>query len=373
MKTLKPLFFLLAVSFVLSACAPTPTLTPAIDVTSIPPTATMTATTPPTTIPTSTSTPLPTPTSTPEPVADLHDISTWPAEMQDYFNRPPEEWNNPTKQYASDVEFHRFILQARRDFLTAIGISEAGSMNKDALLLEYLKWGNDNKQILVLTPIELRSWYADTENIGMFYQHILPNNSGVQVLEGIYLNIKLQDNTKNVQELVGLLLDESFRLPVFGQEVLFPRHNYLGVVGDVISLFLLPGIPADQGIGILVHYVNEKGDHCYQPTATHFIPLTIKKGDLVFNAGGRDIAPIEADIVMGAAHTGALGGYNSVPITLDDLVNNIGLKIAIRPDFGSDGWTVEIYPWNLGLEGGQTFDFEQSPFLPSIIYPWSKP
>ena len=322
----------------------------------------------PTAQPTATSTPLPSATSTPEPVADLHDLSTWPVEMQEYFNRLPEEWNNPTRQYVSDVEFHRFVQQARRDFLTANGVADAGSMNQEKLFMEYLRLTNKIPIIMTLSPLELREMVSDPQNVGASFIHFDDESS--TMTEGLFVNYSFRDNDEAFEIMKNRVINYRFTINLFGQPTEVARAFYQGVMGDEIGLFLLPGINQNEGIGVLVHYVNESGRHCYLPLATHFEDEVIRVGDIVVLSGlGTSLDETEVN----GAHINPKGRADMAPVTLDDLMNNIGLKIQIYPDTDNKLTINQSFPFQLGLEGGQRFVFNQPELLPPIVYPWSQP
>jgi len=139
---MKPLFLLIviliALNMVLTACVgaiPVPPSTPTILAAATEQPAT------PTKSPEPTDAWTPEPSPTPRPRYEINNSATWPQEMQEYFDRAPEEWNNPTTQYVSDEAFHQFIQQSRRDFLSDQGVSGIEILNEQELLMEYIRVG----------------------------------------------------------------------------------------------------------------------------------------------------------------------------------------------------------------------------------------
>ena len=83
-----------------------------------------------------------------------------------------------------------------------------------------------------------------------------------------------------------------------------------------------------------------------------------------------DVRQYPADVTMGPAHTGPLGNEGSL-VTLQDLINSIRQKIQAMPDWDPSGNFSGNFPWQLGVEGAQRFEFGQSPLIfPPIDYPW---
>lgn len=268
----------------------------------------------------------------------------------------------------SDEAFNTQLIQMRRDFLRTNGVANAETMSEQQLIIQYLKWGQENNQILILSPIELRNMVSDQNNVGATYNKVV--NHRTSSIEGLFLNAKLQDNNASFQTNRERLLNWRFNVKIFGQDTTVARYFYMGAMGDEIGLFQLPGINPNEGIGILVHYVNESGRHCYMPVITHFNQLEVHIGDLVV----RDIDIVSSPVnsIMDGAHLNPRGRTDMTPLLLNNLVNNLGLKITVYPDTDIRNEFWETFPWQLGLEGGQRFVLNDAGYLPPIIPPWTR-
>lgn len=323
----------------------------------------------PTSLPTNT----PEPSPTTRPHYEINDPATWPQEMQDYFNRAPEEWNNQVHSYMSDEVFNTQLIQMRRDFIQGIGLKNDESMGEYELFIQYLKWGQDNKQLLTLSPEELRTMLTDPNNEGVAYKHIFPDNSGMVMYEGLFAMIGIQDNDTLFQNRINNVLNSEMNLTIFGVNALVHRGYYRGVRGDQIGAFRLPGVDPSAGVGVLVHYINDSGIDCYMPLIAHFIDLQVNKGDIVVvggNIGGPSHSPVEA--VMAASHVNPSGRSDMRSITLEEIVNNLGNKVTIYADTQKMGEFEEFFPWGFGLEPGDEFSFYQWTD-PATVLPWTEP
>ncbi len=307
----------------------------------------------------------PEPSPTPRPRYEINNSASWPQEMQDYFDRAPEEWNNPTTQYVSDEAFHQFIQQSRRDFLSDQGVSGIEILNEQELIMEYIRWGNENLNILILTPIEIRTMLSNPDNYFASYSEI--NDGNLTFHEGLFTYINLKAD-RDFQSLLNQLAEQQFSISVFGELINVSRDGYLGFVGDEAGLFRIPGINPEQGIGILGHWNPTPGQHAWIPLIVHFSPHLFHAGEIgMLNA---DVRQYPADVTMGPAHTGPLGNEGSL-VTLQDLINSIRHKIQAMPDWDPSGNFSGNFPWQLGVEGAQRFEFGQSPLIfPPIDYPW---
>lgn len=312
-----------------------------------------------------TSTQLPKATPTISPFYDIQDISDWPQEMQDYFMRLPEEWDQPNHQYPSDTEFQEFVTSARRDFLTKHLSTDLSPFTDHEVLLTYIKWGNQNKQIIILTPLEIRGMLTDKENADPSYSIIIDNS--LTFHEGVFTLQHLRTDV-DFESLLNQLAELSFSIKVFGEQMVIPRTGYYGFAGDEAALFLIPGIKPEEGIGILGHWNPAPDKHAWLPMVVHFIPYVFSAGDIgIFNA---DIVTYETETMMGPAHTGPRGNEGPL-VTLNDLLKNIGQKIQASADYAWIGDFNGNFPWQLGIEGAQRLEFERSPLIfPPIIYPW---
>ena len=117
-------------------------------------------------------------TATPaNPTVYIHDLSTWPAVHREYFERSPGEWNNPAKAYISDREFDAFLQQGRLLLLEQVGIADVplpvpgAPVREQAAFLEYIRWGLERRQVLILSPLEIRNLLTDADNIGAAYTY----------------------------------------------------------------------------------------------------------------------------------------------------------------------------------------------------------
>jgi hypothetical protein len=359
---------LLFPTLILAACTPapavtaTPSIPPIVPTTAIPPTQTP--------LPTATSTPTATATITPTPVPPslLHDMATWPENMRTYYERDPSEWNNPTQEYIYDEEFHNQLIGMRRAFLAEQNIADAETMSEQALFYEYVRWGLENQQILSLSPYELRVLSSDPANVSVSYKEI--SDSGMTLHQGLFTLNQAQTNIASFQELVQQLLETRLSFPVFGVDITLPRMAYNGFIGNQAGLFRIPGVDPEQGIGILGHWNPAEGQHAWIPLVTHFSPYTYHGGDIGIYFDQTLI--ISSEMTMVGAHTGPIGNVGKW-LTLEDFINNVGLKIHAIPEYSPDASIEGGFPWQVGLEGAQRFDFPDasSPHFPPTQYPWT--
>jgi hypothetical protein len=293
--------------------------------------------------------------------------------MRAYYQRDPSEWNNPTQEYMSDSEFHSGLITMRRAFLTEQGVTEAETMSEQELFYDYVRWGMENKQILTLSPHELRAMLADPANVAVAYKEI--NGSERIVHEGLCSLCGLQTNMpgSQFQELLQQWQETRITFPVFGAQITLPRMAYKGFIGNQAGLFRLPGVEPEQGVGILGHWNPNPGQHAWIPLATHFSEHQYYIGDISLSDDAVWI--IQYDVTMVGAHTGPLGNESGW-LVLQQLIDNIGQKIHAMPDAACPTRNFCVVcglPWQFGLESAQWFDFpdETAPHFSLVQYPWT--
>jgi len=326
-------------------------------------------------IPTATSTPLPTSTTTPEPVADLHDISTWPVEMQDYFNRPPEEWNNPSKQYVSGSEFNRFFQQARRDFLTNHGIDTAHKTDEE-IFLEYRQWAFDNKQIGVWSPQEITqvrggaftiSW---TEGTAKYAPVHGGNNRSA--------NLRIDPESEGL--ISQLLTEHMYTVTIFGTDVnLTPNAGYMGINAGLVRI---PGVdPQDE---VLIYLTYRENNITYDDLISIPLQPTSHNVGIPILDGHQTVISVNTPFTLSPAINGlcsggqdfCLNGRKMPFLTLQDLLNGFGQVTIVNPYYASPSDRAELNSiGDLGphyIERGYAVGFFPDLSLIDMSLPWDE-
>lgn len=302
MKPLKNrlIFYLFCLCLLLNACRaapaqspdlaaaatrglPSPTIAPATTFTA-PPTSTLTRL-PPTPSPSPTILPptaTATPTATPRPKYDITSPDSWPAEMQAYANRPTDSWktaDNP--DYVTDAAYDSFLKEARRTFLGKQGM-DVESLTDEQIFNEYVGWGVENKQMIKLSPVEMRGLVAGPYEVA--YRSDEKNAEGK--LHMVF-NYGIFDSTRYFgpppQENIDLAKTLSMTFPVFGKDTLIPRMNYDGAAGYLAGVVELPGVDPKKEVGALMYY-NRGGKDYWVLQSASFEPVVHKPGELyLFN------------------------------------------------------------------------------------------
>lgn len=307
---------------------------------------------------------IPEPSPTVRPHYDINDPATWPQEMQDYFNRAPEEWNNPTRQYVSTEVFDQFIQQSRCDFLSELGIDGVEGMSQEELFTEYVKWGMENRQAITLSPLE-------KINISNGPYALYRGDLGASA-QGIAYNqdVGRAPTAEDMQILKWLA---QMQTRVFGQDIRFSRIGNDSMIGTLVGVVKPTGTRADQAADCLMYYEQE-GQGYWAIVAVSFTPETHLTGEqfIILNQGYKTVTYANNHesraLTSGAAReavTGQIlldhlgtniwlqaGGADSVP-TQDGLNKRVtieltaaGLEKAIIVIFDIPQPNPPILPWN---------------------------
>lgn len=289
----------------------------------------------PTTEPSSTSlqtnTPEPSPTSlltnTPEPSPtarphyEINNSQTWPQEMQDYYNRPIREWNDPLRTYMSDEAFHTQLIQMRRDFLTEQNISEAETMSENDLFTAYVRWGMEHKgEMLRLSPLEKSKLVS-----GPFMSSYL---DGSTLYTGTQVSFDLGPAGVSQEAMNERQSDwyAGMNTHVFGNLVHFNRPAYAGIIGTLVGLVEPIGVSTDNAIECLMYYERDSQGY-WALVNIPFTPMHYLAGDeFVALDGGYKTYTYAADNDGRAVRI----GVSSVQPTLQDFVANIGRRIWLQ-------------------------------------------
>jgi len=284
--------------------------------------------------------------------------------MQDYFNRAPEEWNNPTRQYVSTEVFDQFIQQSRCDFLSELGIDGVEGMSQEELFTEYVKWGMENRQAITLSPLE-------KINISNGPYALYRGDLGASA-QGIAYNqdVGRAPTAEDMQILKWLA---QMQTRVFGQDIRFSRIGNDSMIGTLVGVVKPTGTRADQAADCLMYYEQE-GQGYWAIVAVSFTPETHLTGEqfIILNQGYKTVTYANNHesraLTSGAAReavTGQIlldhlgtniwlqaGGADSVP-TQDGLNKRVtieltaaGLEKAIIVIFDIPQPNPPILPWN---------------------------
>jgi len=320
---------------------------------------------------TATNTPVPTPTNTPEPVADLHDLSTWPVEMQDFFNRPPDEWNNSSKQYVSGAEFNLFFQQTRRDFLTRNGI-ETSKKTDHEIMLEYQRWAFENKEIMTWSPQEIALGLGGPFRIA----YIEGTERNAPVHGGIFLSSHYRSNPGN-DHLAHVIAEHQYSIDIFGVQVQRPPSS--GIIAIYTGVIKIPGVNIQDEILIYLTY-REDGVNFSNLVSIPLQPTNHNKGDVSLDLNG-NLTIINNSFSLQPAITGlcsggqdiCLNGRKMTFISLENLINEMGTVTIVNPYYAG--------PTDLGgfesigdlsdqhIERGYTVGFNQSNLI-DMSFPW---
>jgi len=310
------------------------------------------------------------PTATPEPSPterprfDINDPATWPQEMQDYFNRAPEEWNNPTRQYVSNEVFDQFIQQARRDFLSELGIDGVAGMNDQDTFTEYVRWGMENRQKLTLSPLEKIN---KSNGPYALYRGDLVVGQGTP--QGIAQNQDLgRPSTSDDLELFQQLAQMNTR--VFGEEIRYSRMGNDNMIGTLIGVVRPTGTRAEQAADCLMYYEQE-GQGYWAIVAVSFSPETHLAGEqFIYLDGGYKTTTYSNNHEARALINGATREPVTEQILVDHLDTNIWLKMggkgSILTPVGTVRMNIELTAAGLEKAIDVIFDIPQhsSPILP---------
>lgn len=332
------------------------------------------------------------PSSTPEPTAttvphyDIHVLSTWPQEMQDYWNGGNDLWSDPSKT----PEFDAFIQQSRRDYLLENGIQQVAEMSAQDLFNEYIRLGQEYGGVLLtFTTTELRELnYGALNRYITHYAHSDTTSGNYIFYDGIYLGVVPGNGVMDLTLFNDSIARHgNFRNIINGLNVLGVTQNdlmpgYYGFVGDGAARFRLPGIDPGVAQGILGHiYLNDQD--IWLPAIISFQDVPIRQGDLIVDAN-EIFHPINHDDFIRYSRVTLPynpGRTDTPPITEPDVINLIGKKITFRSDSSlrSDTGVTAYFPFNLGLQGATADIHILDPIGDAAIYsglsnwPWNRP
>ena len=350
---------LILLPLLLAACSPVPAATiapttaPILPSATPPPSQTPTTTASPTLPPTATPTPEPSPT--PRPHYDLHDMSTWPEEMQNYWTGGIETWTDP----ALTAEFDAFVQQSRRDFLAQNGVENAASLSDLEAFYQYLRIGIEQKAITQFSITELRTMNQDAFNAYTahiaYYEETQPRivHDGISVMhsEGMRTQSEYDqwfgDPNSSLRDVH---LSVTSVRNVFGSDQAGIVNRYDGIIGDAAAVFRLPGIEPEQAVGILVH-TNLGSDHNWTPLVVHFQDLVLEPGSLLVN-GMHEIVESTSRIIIPASRSSWDRRDTASILTLSQLMQYLGQKTHCGIDYG-DG-VYGYFPYGLGLQGANS-------------------
>lgn len=294
--------------------------------------------------------------------------------MQDYFNRVPEEWNNPTRQYMSNEAFDQFIQQSRLDFLTNNGV-DITSMTDQEVMVEYQRLSFENGEIMTWSPQEIvqilngpfRLTYIDGTG------RDAPRHGGTHLLS----NYRSNPGNEHIEHI---LAEHRYSTEIFGAVV--QRAPNAGVRAINTGLVRIPGVdPQNEILVLLTH--REEGITYQMFVSIPLQQITHFPGDLTLDQRG-NIIEVKNEFTLQPAINGLCSGGQDFCLdrrgmqflTFDNIKNSLGSVIFINPHYASPSDTGGVQ--SIGdlndqrIERGYAFESTDS-FLVDMSLPWDKP
>jgi hypothetical protein len=310
-------------------------------------------------------------------VYEINDPTTWPQEMQDYFNGGVNLWSNPE----STAGFEEFIQQTRRDLLTQNGVSTIENMNEEQVFNEYLKWGSEHPATpLVFSIQEIKDMILDSlqRDTAIFsYQ------DGSLLQNGIYADFfptgpMVLDQYMRYSSTIEkrqTAFANTISIDVLNTELTTLLPSYYGAYGDLIARFRLPGgIDPNIAEGILVHfYLND--EHRYLPLIISYEPIGIPSYSVIVN-GFENVMQLSSPEVMLPIRSSLVPeNEDATNLSPTDIENLIGKRAHFRYDRAlASGYTpCLIFPFNLGIPNTSVIlPLEEGiDFTEPTVFPWS--
>lgn len=305
-----------------------------------------------------------------QPAADLgnlEDPSTWPTNyeglnIQDYWAKTDFSTNGrPDQDQAikEDQIFDDFVNASMKKTLTESGV-DTTNLTNDQLFAKYIEWGNQNKEVLTISPQRLRSMVA---NINSYMTVSYTDNDGTAHM-GIYASMLHGGGPNNLPSIVRSSLPKLGMLDfnAFGIDTQVPNFMYYGVYG-YLSLFRFPQLDEKtEAIGALASYPDYQNPSVtrYFPTFVNYQPVKLPKGAMVLASSTKDGYYFRAltvdDTLPQTIYDKNHDGKNK--ITFEELQNLIGQK-AIMDDnvYTINGASnIDVFPYQLGIP--QTYDID---------------
>ena len=130
----------------------------------------------------------------------------------------------------------------------------------EAALLLYLKYNLDKKQVSTISLREARDFQITTQNIVDSLSYIgnckTCDQGGQKQFSGVLGSRNFdQDHIENILrgEIGGWYDNKGGHLPIFGVADYY--RSYKSFYGQLLALFLLPGIDPKDGVGVLGYFV----------------------------------------------------------------------------------------------------------------------
>ena len=305
-----------------------------------------------------------------QPAADLgnlEDPSTWPTNyeglnIQDYWAKTDFSTNGrPDQDQAikEDQIFDDFVNASMKKTLTESGV-DTTNLTNDQLFAKYIEWGNQNKEVLTISPQRLRSMVADINN----YMTVSYTDNDGTAHMGIYAmtinsnNVDFPPIIRNALSTVLGTLD----LNIFRINNQVPQFMYHGVYG-YLSLFRFPQLDEKtEAIGALASYPDYQDSSVirYFPTFVNYQPVKLPKNSIVFGQNATKNTYIRIltvdDTLPQTIYNKNHDGKNK--ITFEELQNLIGQPALIDDNvYTANGASnIEVFPYQLGIP--QTYDID---------------
>jgi hypothetical protein len=323
--------------------------------------------------PTSTPTITPEPTATPRPQFDLHNPATWPQEMQDYFNRAPEEWINPSRSYISDDQFTEFFQQARKDFVNQQGV-EIAKKSENEIFLEYQKWCFEHSQVMVWSPKEITQVVG-----GPFRISWIDGTAGDAPVHGgnnRSANLRINPETEGL--IAQLLAKHMYSVQIFGDILnLTPNAGFMGINAGLVRI---PGL--DPQREVLLYLTYKEDNLIYDNLISIPLQPTIHEiGESILD-GHQTIIEVSSSFTLSPAIHGlcsggqdfCLNGRKMPYLSIQDLFHGLGLTTLVHPYYASPSDRAELNsigdlnPYN--IERGYAVGFFPELMLVDVSLPW---
>lgn len=278
---------------------------------------------------------------TPEAPAALHDMSTWPEDMRDYWTGGNTAWADT----ARSEEFNAFVQGLRAD----MGFQSLG---------DYMRYGQEHpEEILVFTTDELRQFIADS--LGRQNAIFACNDENGKIQNGIYADVNPSGRMTYEHYIEYYTTPEGraiattgITLNILGRDVEDLTPSFQGAIGDVVARFQLPGgIDPAVSEGIIMHF-HLDGQHRYLPLIINYQPVQLPAGSLFiyvpedilqYTTEPLEITPVRSSLLPDDDHASDLS-----PQQIQALV---GTRVHAIHNRSIDGILYfSIFPYGLGIQ-----------------------